>query len=62
MSEINYGHHGNEGPERRAVHPYWKRAHRDWGFWFGLVLMLTAIAIYALSDNLSLLPRSQPEW
>jgi hypothetical protein len=40
--------------------PYWKRAHHDWRFWVGLVLMLVAIAIYALSDDLALLPRGQP--
>lgn len=46
MNESNYGHHGNEGPEHDSVHhdprpPYWKRAHRDWWFWVGLVLMLS---------------------
>jgi hypothetical protein len=57
MSETNYGQHGNEGPAHRDVHPYWKRAHHDWRFWVGLVLMLAAIAIYVLSDDLALLPR-----
>ncbi len=36
--------------------PYWKRAHQDWRFWVGLFLMLTALAIYIMSDNLSRLP------
>jgi len=40
MSESNYGHPGNEGPERDPVHhdhrPYWKRAHHDWRVWVGL--------------------------
>jgi hypothetical protein len=57
MSEINYGQHGNEGPAPRAVHPYWRRAHHDWRFWTGLVLMLAAITIYVLSGDLALLPR-----
>ena len=56
----NYGQPGNEGPERR-VHrgqgPYWKRAHHDWRFWTGFVLMFAAIAIYFLSDDLAWLPR-----
>jgi hypothetical protein len=39
--------------------PYWKRAHHDWRFWVGLLSMLAAITIYALSDDLSLLPRSR---
>jgi hypothetical protein len=64
MNEINYHHHGNEGPERARVDhdvhgaalPYWKRAHRDWRFWIGLVLMLVAMAIYVLSDDLAFLP------
>lgn len=53
--------HGNEGPEHETVQPaqppYWKRAHRDFRFWIGLILMLTAITIYVLSDDLALLPR-----
>ncbi len=63
MHESNYGHPGNEGPERR-VHrghnPYWKRAHRDWRFWTGFVLTLAAIAIYFMSDDLAWLPRYYP--
>ena len=64
MSESNYGHPGNEGPERDPVHhdhrPYWKRAHHDWRVWVGLFFMLAAITIYVMSDNLALSPRSQP--
>jgi hypothetical protein len=52
--------HGNEGPERESVPhshvPYWKRAHHDWRFWVGLVLMFAAITIFVLSDNLAFLP------
>jgi len=29
-----------------APGPYWRRMHSDWRFWFGAVLMITAIAIY----------------
>jgi hypothetical protein len=66
MSETNYGHHGNEGPDTGSVHhvvdhnplPYWKRAHQDWRFWVGLVLMLAAITIYVLSDDLAFLPHA----
>jgi hypothetical protein len=36
--------------------PYWRRMHRDWRVWVGLVLMLAAITIYILSEDLSLLP------
>jgi hypothetical protein len=40
--------------------PYWQRAHHDWRFWVGLVLMLVAISVYFMSDDLSLVPSSQP--
>jgi hypothetical protein len=40
---------------------YWRRAHRDWRFWVGLFLMCAAIATYFLSDDLSLVPSSQPQ-
>ncbi len=68
MSESNYGHPGNEGPKHAAVRhdvhadprAYWKRAHQDFRFWIGMVLMLAAITIYVMSDDLSLLPRGQP--
>jgi len=60
LNVSNRGSHGNEGPEREHVPPsdlpYWKRAHRSWWFWIGLLLMLTAITIYVLSDDLAFLP------
>ena len=68
MSESNFGQPGNEGSKPATVHeydnpgkgPYWKRAHRDWVFVLGMVLVFLAIGTYVLSDNLSLLPRGQP--
>ena len=66
MSEGNYGHPGNEGPEHSRVHPghrpYWKRAHRDWRVWVGLFFCLAAITIYVLSEDLSFMPsgRTRP--
>ena len=58
--EVKHRNHGNEGPEHDRIHhdyrPYWKRAHHDWRFWIGLFLMLAAITIYVLSDNLAFLP------
>jgi hypothetical protein len=64
MSETNYGHPGNEGPDPGSVHraahrdprPYWKRAHYDWKIYVALFFMLLAMAIYILSDNLAFLP------
>jgi len=52
---------GNEGQVHVHTHhdelPYWRRAHRDWRFWIGLTLMLAAITMYVLSENLSMVPR-----
>jgi hypothetical protein len=60
MNESKHSNHGNEGPERDRVRdghrPYWKRAHHDWRFWIGLALMLAAITIYVMSENLAFLP------
>ena len=60
LGESKHRNHGNEGPEHDRIHhdyrPYWKRAHHDWRFWIGLFLMLAAITIYVLSDNLAFLP------
>jgi hypothetical protein len=33
--------------------------HHDWRVWVGLVLMLTAITIYVLSEDLAWLPHLQ---
>ena len=64
MEVMNEGTHGNEGPARDRVHhsdgPYWKRVHRHWWFWIGLFLMLLAMTIYVLSDDLAFLPRFEP--
>jgi hypothetical protein len=63
MSESNFGHHANEGPEPSGIHVvrkdlllYRKRAHHDWRVWVGLFLMFAAITIYVLSDDLAFLP------
>ena len=37
-----------------SSNPYWKRAHRDWRFWAGVLLMFVAIAMYVISENESL--------
>ncbi len=50
--------HVSEELERGHIEhrPYWKRAHHDWRFWFALGLMLVAMFIYLLTDNLSIVP------
>lgn len=63
MSESKPTHHTNERTDRDSLarddRPYWRRAHRDWRFWIGLTLMLAAISIYIMSDDLAFpfLPR-----
>ena len=37
--------------------PYWKRAHRSWIFWVGMVLTLAAILTYVMSFDLMWRPR-----
>ena len=37
--------------------PYWKRAHHDWKFWFGMLMMLAAIGMYVMSDDLAAVRR-----
>jgi hypothetical protein len=52
--ELERGHHEH--------HPYWRRAHHDWRFWVALVLMLMAMLIYVMTDDLSFVPhiRARP--
>jgi hypothetical protein len=45
---------------KTSKNPYWKRAHRDWRIWFCVVLMLAAMFIYVMSDDLAWRPRVQP--
>jgi hypothetical protein len=46
--ELERGHH-----EHR---PYWRRAHHDWRFWVALAMMLGAMFIYTMTDDLSIVP------
>jgi hypothetical protein len=64
MADKKHSDHRRAKPPHQSVPggtpPNWKRAHHDWRFWAGLVLMLTAITIYVLSDDLAFVPRSHP--
>jgi len=48
-------------PESNTVQkehrPYWKRAHQDWRFWLALILMIVAMGIYVMTEDLSLRPQ-----
>jgi len=63
MNEQKHNHHGHGGQNNDSVHyghrSYWKRAHRDWRFWVGVISMLAAIIIYVMSDDLAGWPRHQ---
>jgi len=54
-------HHGGGEPradtEDRELGPYWRRVHRDWKFWLGVVLLSMAIFVYVASLDLSTIPR-----
>ena len=52
-SDLGHPHHGHV--------PYWKRAHTDWRFWIGVLLMLAAMIVYVLSDDLAWRPSSRPQ-
>ena len=43
----------NGGPIHNGQPPYWRRAHRDWRVWLGVVLMLAAMTIYIMTGDLS---------
>jgi hypothetical protein len=47
----------SESAEDRDLGPYWRRAHRDWRFWVGVVLLTAAILIYVFTIDLALVPR-----
>jgi hypothetical protein len=65
MSETKHSHRQYAGSDPDSFHqgqrPYWKRAHRDWKFWVALSLMLAAMVIYVMSENLAWRPRSQAQ-
>jgi len=62
MNQHSHSPH-QPGPQHQGLphdhNPYWKRAHRDWRFWVGVVLMLTAMTIFVMSENLAFRPGMQ---
>jgi hypothetical protein len=65
MNEVKHTHQQYRDPNSASVHPahdaYWKRAHRDWRVWVGVVVMLAALTIYIMTDDLAWRPRLQPQ-
>ena len=60
MNNTEHLHPMGETHHSHGQTPYWKRAHHDWRFWGAVFLMLAAMIIYVMSDDLALRPRSQP--
>jgi hypothetical protein len=50
----------NGGPISARSQPYWTRAHRDWRVWLGVILMLAAMTIYLMTNDLAWGPHLQP--
>ncbi|TPV99821.1 MAG: hypothetical protein USCAAHI_00738 [Beijerinckiaceae bacterium] len=50
-------HARHHGGAQESARPNWRRLHQSRLFWVGLFLMLLAITIYVLSDDLAWRPR-----
>jgi hypothetical protein len=50
--------HAETGPEPSHPQqiPYWQRAHKDWKFWVGVIMIAAAITVYIFSLDLSTVP------
>ena len=46
--------------EKKHDGPYWTRAHRDWRVWIGVILMLTAMSVYLMTDDFAWGPHIHP--
>jgi hypothetical protein len=59
----SHRHHGehDHNSDYQAQRPYWTRAHRDWKFWVALSLMLAAMVIYVMSEDLAFRPHRQTQ-
>jgi hypothetical protein len=66
MNKIKHNRHQRGSPDSDSVHhgfhrPYWKHAHHDWRLIVAVLLMLVAVFIYVMSDNLAWRPRNQSQ-
>ncbi|CAN5803858.1 hypothetical protein BH09VER1_BH09VER1_49670 [soil metagenome] len=61
MSRHRHHRHDSHASGTPPHHvPYWQRAHTDWRFWLGIVVMFIAMVIYVMSGNLAGQPGLQP--
>ena len=53
--------HAQTGPvaPHEQQQAYWKRAHKDWKFWVGVICIAVALTVYVLSLDLSTVPHPQ---
>ena len=56
MNNTEHLHPMGESHHSHGQTPYWRRAHHDWRFWFGLIAILVAIGIYVGTNDLSIVP------
>ncbi len=56
MNSTEHPHSIGDGHHSHGQTPYWRRAHHDWRFWFGLIAILVAIAVYVGTNDLSMVP------
>ncbi len=49
------------GHVHHTQHPYWRRAHRDWRLWIAVAIMLLAMAIYLMTNDLAGYTQTQPQ-
>jgi hypothetical protein len=61
MNSMEHPHSIGDGHHRHGQTPYWRRAHHDWRFWFGLIAMLVAIAVYVGTNDLSMVPSGRQQ-
>lgn len=64
MTEHDHQHNGGQGEEKRLGHqenhpprgPDWRHIHHHWYFWVGVLLMLVAMGVYVMTEDLSWRP------
>ena len=66
MNKKKHSHHQHRGSDSDGAHhgfhrPYWKHAHHDWRLIVAVSLMLVAVFIYVMSDDLAWRPRNQSQ-
>ncbi|HEV3112720.1 MAG TPA: hypothetical protein VGY99_19720 [Candidatus Binataceae bacterium] len=66
MSKNKHSNHRHGNPDSDSVHhgfhrPYRKHAHHDWRLVVAVLLMLVAVIVYVMSDDLAWRPRHQPQ-